>query len=146
MYFYPLTFSIESKKKFPLLLLSHNCIIIHNVQFSRYMFELSCFHKRLNEISQSFHFQKFQSISYLFTIHSYFKKWWAKMDSLCCGKATAVATVHRTVAKSRLSSPFWLSRLYALQSFGFALVFQFLKNGGPKWTRTIDLTIISRVL
>ena len=37
---------------------------------------------------------------------SIFKKWWAK-DSLFCGKATAVATVHRTVAKSRLSSPFW---------------------------------------
>ena len=33
-------------------------------------------------------------------------KWWAK-DSLFCGKATPVATVHRTVAKSRLSSPFW---------------------------------------
>ena len=26
------------------------------------------------------------------------------LDSLFCGKATAVATVHRTVAKSRLSS------------------------------------------
>ena len=46
------------------------------------------------------------------------KKWWAKMDSLCCGKARLVATVHWTVAKSRLSSPFWLSRLYALQSLG----------------------------
>ena len=64
-----------------------------------------------------------------------------------CGKATAVATVHWTVAKSRLSSPFWFSRPYAVQSFevlsrssGFAEV------GGPKWTRTIDLTIISRVL
>ena len=68
------------------------------------------------------------------------------MDSLFCGKATAVATVHWTVAKSRLSSPFWLSRPYAVQSFGFLSLFQFLKNGGPKWTRTIDLTIISRVL
>ena len=29
----------------------------------------------------------------------------AQMDSLFCGKATAVVTVHRTVAKSRLSSP-----------------------------------------
>jgi hypothetical protein len=27
------------------------------------------------------------------------------MDSLFCGKATAVATCHRHVAKSRLSSP-----------------------------------------
>ena len=73
-------------------------------------------------------------------------KWWAKMDSLCCGKATAVATVHRTVAKSRLSSPFWFSRLYALQSFGFLFYSALQKIGGPKWTRTIDLTIISRVL
>ena len=40
----------------------------------------------------------------------FFWKWWAK-DSLFCGKATAVATVHRTVAKSRLSSPFWRPRL-----------------------------------
>ena len=45
------------------------------------------------------------------------------MDSLFCGKATAVATVHWTVAKSRLSSPFWLSRPYAVQSFGFAPLF-----------------------
>ena len=36
-------------------------------------------------------------------------KWWAKMDSLFCGKATPVATVHRTVAKSRLSSPVKIS-------------------------------------
>ena len=28
-----------------------------------------------------------------------------RTDSLFCGKATAVATVHRTVAKSRLSNP-----------------------------------------
>ena len=31
-------------------------------------------------------------------------------DSLSCGKATAVATLHRTVAKCRLSSPFWLTQ------------------------------------
>ena len=31
--------------------------------------------------------------------------WWGKVDSLFCGKATAVATVPRTVAKSRLSNP-----------------------------------------
>ena len=41
------------------------------------------------------------------SVNLFKKKWWAK-DSLSCGKATAVATVHRTVAKSRLSSPFWL--------------------------------------
>ena len=56
-------------------------------------------HKRLNETSFSRCFS--QSLK---------KKWWAK-DSLSCGKATAVATVHRTIAKSRLSSPFWLACL-----------------------------------
>ena len=35
---------------------------------------------------------------------SLFKKWWAKMDSLFCGKATPVTTCHRHVVKSRLSS------------------------------------------
>ncbi len=33
------------------------------------------------------------------------RDWWGKVDSLFCGKATAVATVHRTVAKSPLSNP-----------------------------------------
>ena len=56
-------------------------------------------------------------------------------------KATPVATVHRTVAKSRLSSPFYVSRIQL-----FAFHFDLLLSGGPKWTRTIDLTIISRVL
>ena len=37
-------------KSFPLLLPSHNCIIIHNVQFSRCMFEF-LYSKRLNEAS-----------------------------------------------------------------------------------------------
>ena len=37
--------------------------------------------------------------------------WLPLLDLLFCGKATAVATVHRTVAKSRLSSPFWRGRL-----------------------------------
>ena len=45
-------------------------------------------------------------------------KWWAKMDSLFCGKATPVATVHRTVAKSRLSSPVKIS---LVQPFSFPL-------------------------
>ena len=31
--------------------------------------------------------------------------WWGRTDSLFCGKATAVASVHRTLAKSRLSNP-----------------------------------------
>ena len=64
------------------------------------------------------------------------------MDSLFCGKATPVETVHRTVSKSRLSSPRSIPRVHALQQFPTL----FLLSGGPKWTRTIDLTIISRVL
>ena len=31
--------------------------------------------------------------------------WWGRTDSLACGRATAVASVHRTLAKSRLSNP-----------------------------------------
>ena len=69
-----------------------------------------------------------QSISNFFTIHYYFLL--HDMDSLCCGKATAVATVHRTVAKSRLSSPFWLSRSYSFQSFGLLSFFNQLKVVG----------------
>ena len=37
-----------------------------------------------------------------------FKKWWAKMDSLSCGKATAVTICHRHIVKNRLSSHFVL--------------------------------------
>ena len=56
------------------------------------------------------------------TPHIRFLKWWAK-DSLFCGKATAVATVHRTVAKSRLSSPFWYET-YGTQSPRSWLLFE----------------------
>lgn len=31
--------------------------------------------------------------------------WWGRTDSLACGRATAVASVRRTLAKSRLSNP-----------------------------------------
>ena len=65
--------------------------------------------KRLNEVLS---FSKvLQSIS--LTFHS-FLKWWAKMDSLSCRKATPVETVHRTVPKSRLSSP---QRFLVVQPF-----------------------------
>ena len=74
-----------------------------------------------------------------------FLKWWAK-DSLFCGKATAVTTCHRHVVKSRLSSPFWLANQLVLVCPGLNFYFALFWSGGPKWTRTIDLTIISRVL
>ena len=36
--------------------------------------------------------------------------------------------------------------LLELNSLGLDSYFALLRSGGPKWTRTIDLTIISRVL
>ena len=47
-------------------------------------------------------------------------------DSLSCGKATAVASVHRTLAKSRLSSPFWRARLTDLEGTWSWLLFRSL--------------------
>ena len=53
-----------------------------------------------------------------------FKKWWAKMDSLSCGKATAVTTCRRHVVKSRLSSHFVLPFNSSLvQGFFFSLTY-----------------------
>ena len=72
------------------MLPSHNCIIIINVQFSRYIFEF--LFKRLNEAS-----------SFL-------------------GTSVNPLLIHSS------------------------LLLITLRSGGPKWTRTIDLTIISRVL
>ena len=77
---------------YPLLLPSHNCIII--LQCS--VFKV---HPSFLRNSMKYHFHDT-------SVNSLKKKWWAK-DSLFCGKATAVATVHWTVAKCRLSSPFW---------------------------------------
>ncbi len=58
----------------------------------------------------NFHFSivnfHFSIVNFQFSIVNYLK-WWAKMDSLSCGKATAVTSVHRTLVKSRLSSPFY---------------------------------------
>ena len=51
------------------------------------------------------------------------------MDSLFCGKATAVATVHRTVAKSRLSSP--LSEYHTKKKNHPDCYFQSFKKNGP---------------
>ena len=66
-------------KKFPLLLPSHNCIIIHNVQFSRYMFWVS---RNSMKHLVSKVLQSISRLSYILYLLSYiFKKWWAKMDS-----------------------------------------------------------------
>ena len=59
------------------MLPSHNCIIIINVQFSRYILSF----KKLNEISIFIGISVNFPTSSLFTITYYLKKWWAKMDS-----------------------------------------------------------------
>ncbi len=98
-------------KNYPLLLPSHNCIIISNVQFSRCKLSFFPFPSRnsmklrLPPELQSIPSNVFHSF---LLCRSFKRGWWANMDSLFCGKATAVATCHRHVAKSRLSSPFFL--------------------------------------
>ncbi len=54
--------------------------------------------------------------SSFFTFHFSFEKWRAKVDSLFCGKATAVTTCHRHVVKSRLSSPLCFSSFEVLRT------------------------------
>ena len=84
-------------KSFPYCCLLIIASLNHNVQFSRY--GLSFFFKRLNETSS------FLGISVNLFFDFLLLKRWAKMDSFACGRTTAVASVHRTLAKSRLSSP-----------------------------------------
>jgi len=119
---YPLIF-ITLIKSFPYCCLLINCINNFNVQFSRYIFwMLNSKCKLQNDFSIQFEFllqetqwniwiPSFASVNPLI-LHFAFcilhlKKWWAKMDSLSCGKARLVTTCHRHVVKSRLSSPFW---------------------------------------
>ncbi len=138
-------------KNFPYCCLLIIASFLHNVQFSRCIFE---------SLRDSMKFQpalEFQSIS--FTSFTLTLKWaWfrrlptaglavyrrlllpllslyrrIKMDSLRCGAATAVATCHRHVAKSRLSSPFWHPRSERLLNlFVPASYFSLLEVG---WTR-----------
>ena len=93
-------YQMKTCKTFSLLLPSHNCIIIHNVQFSRYIVSF----KKLNEAS-SFLGTSVNSLTSFWiwwrlagsnrwppackagalpaelNPHILFKKWWAKMDS-----------------------------------------------------------------
>ena len=130
-------------KKFiyPLLLPSHNCINNYNVQFSRYIMSFQ-------ETQWSFSFEELQSISWK-------KKWWAKMDSnhrphdyqSCALASWAIGPYPyffwwRVPGSNRWPPACKAGALPAELNPHI----QLLKSGGPKWTRTIDLTIISRVL
>ena len=150
--FYPVTFLTKRHQKFPLLLPSHNCIIIINVQFSRYIVEANpaysvsvlSFHYRrklhiasllllsnqntlrwaFDSFYEGISFKKFNEISYLYGISVNSLFWWRLAGSNrwppACKAGALPAELNPHIC------------------FG--------KSGGPKWTRTIDLTIISRVL
>ena len=159
--FYPFRFYyIKTWEKCSLLLPSHNCIIIHNVQFSRCIWISSV--KRLNEASC------FQGTSVTLF-------WWRLAGSnrwppACkAGALPAELNPHIHLFWFWSGGPKW-TRFSAekprrlqqstglLPSAGFRvlsatqtpslvrILCPFLWSGGPKWTRTIDLTIISRVL
>ena len=149
------------KNKFPFMLPSHNCIII--TMFSFQGASLNFSFKKLNEASISWNFS--QSL-----------EWWRVPGSnrwppACkAGALPAELTPHRGSFGS--GGPKWTRfppgkprrlqqstgllpragfRVHFMNSMLFALTailfgFQLIRSGGPKWTRTIDLTIISRVL
>ena len=60
---------------------------------------------------------------------SLLEKWWAKVDLIFMAIILRFAPCNRSESKCSL-----------------CFIFSVGKNGGPKWTRTTDLTIISRVL
>ena len=101
--------------------------------------------------------------------------WWGRTDSLRCGEAMAVASVHRTLAKSLLSNPLsiqkvqhqmvldflWWGRtdsnhrsdtqqIYSLSPLATRelphMEFVFCLNGAGRRTRTPDLLITNQLL
>ena len=108
-----LSFEIETEKKFPLLLPSHNCIII--------------------------------------TMFSFQGTWWNLLETPGGDKRDRTADLLNAIqALSQLSyTPIWnyIHSSSVLWNPNLDSKVQWeTSGGGPKWTRTIDLTIISRVL
>ena len=62
--------------------------------------------------------------------------WWGKVDSLFCGKATAVAARHWRAAKSRLSNP-PPENPYQKKD---VILRRRLFSGGGRWIRTTEVT------
>ena len=132
-------FKMSICKTFSLLLPSHNCIIIHNVQFSR------CIWVSVFQETQWNIFSKGVSVNLfdfsLFTLTYYFKSGGPKWTRFPAGKPRRLKQStglflragFRVLEGFSSSNPFGVSILVG-------------EIGGPKWTRTIDLTIISRVL
>ena len=150
------------------MLPSHNCIIIINVQFSRYIFEFQETQWNLNshwDFSQSLElFWILVEISGIEPLTSCLQgrrsPSWAKppnpIDSfLEVVGQNGLAFLRKSHAgcnsppdccqEPAFESIFWTlcPQCPSRSSFDLFLIFW---NGGPKWTRTIDLTIISRVL
>ena len=141
--FYP------KKFYYPLLLPSHNCINNHNVQFSRCIFKFL-----FQETQWRFNLLDLQSIS------------WMMVESTGIEPVTSCLQGRRS--PSWANPPYRRNQIHNLRIYLFKLNARLclcfssqiktrfagllicldmtFRSGGPKWTRTIDLTIISRVL
>ena len=131
-------FEMSICKTFSLLLPSHNCIIIHNVQFSRCIWvpfsRDSMKHLSKRCFSQSLTFS-------LFTLTSYFKSGGPKWTRFPAGKPRRLKQSTGLLLRAGFRV---LEGFSSSNPFGVSILVG--EIGGPKWTRTIDLTIISRVL
>ena len=120
-------FKMSICKTFSLLLPSHNCIIIHNVQFSRCIWVLIS--KRLNETS---------------LLRCFSQSLWSggpKWTRFPAGKPRRLKQSTGLFLRAGFRV---LEGFSSSNSYGTSIMVS--EIGGPKWTRTIDLTIISRVL
>ena len=97
------------------------CLALHFIQFSRY----DC---RIKSGSQQSLTAQICTLSLFLQTNQFIsQKWWAQVDSN-----------HRFFAY--VKAPLWR------KPFFLAWPFSFHKNGGLKWTRTTDLTLIRRAL
>ena len=139
--FYP------KKFYYPLLLPSHNCINNHNVQFSRCIFV---------EIKSTFcAFNASIKCSLRLCFSSPVK---TRFAGLLTGSWASFKKLNEVmIAHSFSQSLEWwrvpgsnrwppACKAGALPAELTPHTKRFIRSGGPKWTRTIDLTIISRVL
>ena len=101
--------------------------------------------KRFNEIPT---FSVETSVSLLLILYSLLlitlKEWWAR-TRFPVGKPRRLQQSTGLLPRAAFRVHFG-SRLSELASLSLDSYYAFARSGGPKWTRTIDLTIISRVL
>ena len=90
---------------------------------------------------------KLQSVSYLFSIRYYLllKKSGGPRTRFPAGKPRRLQQSTGLLPRAAFRVHFG-AKPSELNCLGLDSYFTCLRSGGPKWTRTIDLTIISRVL